>query len=85
MSSAAAFESLGAQLPTDSAAARRDPSESGVLRIFGDKDALPVFSLTKMFIAAAVLRLMDAGALRVTDKIAKFLSGAPGHGSSKRC
>ena len=83
MSSAAAFESLVAQLPAGSAAAWRDPSESGVLRIFGVKDALPVFSLTKMFIAAAILRLMDAGALRVTDKIAKFLPGAPGHGSIK--
>lgn len=44
---------------------------------FGVDTVVPIGSITKMFTAAAVLAMADAGELRTTDTLADFFPGAP--------
>lgn len=77
MDDALAFEVLLRQLPTDSVAAYRGPGVDARMHVSGPAEPLPVFSVTKMFIAAGVLRAVDAGLLTLADPLASRLPGAP--------
>ncbi|MFI8411696.1 serine hydrolase domain-containing protein [Paeniglutamicibacter gangotriensis] len=69
-------QALERALPSGSAAACRAGFGSET-RIFGSSEPQPVFSVTKKFVAAGVLRAVDAGALRLSDSLASRLPGAP--------
>lgn len=72
-----AFEALLRQLPTGSVAAYRGPRDGARIHVSGPAEPLPVFSVTKMFVAAGVLRAVDAGLLTLADPLASRLPGAP--------
>ena len=72
------LEDLLALLPSGSVAAYRGPEEPfGNISHSGSTEPLPVYSVTKMFISAGVLRAMDAGVLKLSDSLASRLEGAP--------
>lgn len=72
------WEDLLALLPSGSVAAYRGPAEPFEnIAHSGSTEPLPVYSVTKMFIAAGVLRAMDAGVLKLSDALAARLPGAP--------
>lgn len=78
MEASHALEHLPGLLPGGSVAAWTDPGEpSGAIAHSGSTEPLPVFSATKMFIAAGVLRALDAGKLDLSDSLASRLAGAP--------
>ncbi|MFF5793118.1 serine hydrolase domain-containing protein [Paeniglutamicibacter sp. NPDC012692] len=78
MEESRALEDLLALLPSGSVAAYRGPEEPfGNISHSGSTEPLPVYSVTKMFIAAGVLRAMDAGVLKLSDSLASRLEGAP--------
>ncbi|MFJ6416730.1 serine hydrolase domain-containing protein [Paeniglutamicibacter sp. NPDC091659] len=78
MDESRALEDLLALLPSGSVAAYRGPEEPfGNISHSGSTEPLPVYSVTKMFIAAGVLRAMDAGELKLSDSLASRLEGAP--------
>lgn len=73
-----ALATLVAALPTGSVAAFTDPTLSvGEVISSGTTEPLPVYSITKMFVAAGVLRAHDAGLLTLDDSLAARLPGAP--------
>lgn len=72
-----AFETLVRQLPAGSVAAYRGPRDGARMHVSGTSEPLPVFSVTKMFVAAGVLRAADAGLLTLADPLASRLPGAP--------
>ena len=51
--------------------------ESHGVRVAGPDVACPAFSVTKMFVAAAVLRLVESGVLRLADDVREWLPQAP--------
>lgn len=77
MDDALAFESLIRQLPAGSVAAYRGPGDGARMHVWGAAEPLPVFSVTKMFIAAGILRAVDSGLLTLADPLASRLPGAP--------
>ncbi|MFL4474266.1 serine hydrolase domain-containing protein [Paeniglutamicibacter sp. MACA_103] len=77
MDDALAFEALLRQLPAGSVAAYRGPGDGARMHVSGPAEPLPVFSVTKMFVAAGVLRAVDAGLLGLADPLASRLPGAP--------
>lgn len=69
---------LLATLPPGSVAAFKDPLITGSRIISsGPPEPLPVYSITKLFIAAGVLRALDARLLSLEDSLASRLPGAP--------
>ena len=68
---------LGRMLPLGAAAACRGSESEGAVQVFGASEPLPVFSVTKMFIAAGILRAVDADRFRLADPLASRLPGAP--------
>lgn len=78
MDDSPALQDLLALLPTGSVAAYRGPGVPiGNISHSGSTEPLPVYSVTKLFIAAGVLRAMDAGVLSLDDQLAARLPGAP--------
>lgn len=78
MDESPALQELLALLPTGSVAAYRGlGTPIGSIIHSGSTEPLPVYSVTKLFIAAGVLRAMDAGALDLGDQLAARLPGAP--------
>ncbi|WP_411734647.1 serine hydrolase domain-containing protein [Paeniglutamicibacter sp.] len=77
MDDALAFAALLRQLPAGSVAAYRGPGAGARMHVSGPAEPLPVFSVTKMFVAAGILRAVDAGLLTLADPLASRLPGAP--------
>ncbi|WP_051753586.1 serine hydrolase domain-containing protein [Streptosporangium amethystogenes] len=65
----------GLEMVPDAAVAVLD--EDGGLTLTGTDTAQPVFSVTKMFMAVAVLRLVDSGRLTLEDEVSLRVPLAP--------
>ena len=78
MEAQAALAALIAALPAGSVAAFTDPALSaGEIIDNGPAEPVPVYSVTKMFVAAGVLRALDAQLLSLEEPLASRLPGAP--------
>lgn len=62
------------QLPPEVAVAVRGPAG---LHTAGFEAAAPVFSVTKMFVATAVLRLVEQGRLRLNEQACRWVPSVP--------